>query len=420
MKTPYTLLSLVAAILIGGCGRLNSPVLPFGEEQPGAGQYTARLAELDKADASAQKFFEERGAGACWKKLQQLHNSSTQRGLVFQLGLLQQGGVADEVMAGVIRYLARYHPRQVKSLKINGSDDNYLTALDPAIGDLTNLTTLELYNNQLTEIPTAIGQLINLTTLSLSNNQLTALPQEIGKLANLTELYLSNNQLQALPQEIGGLTNLTTLYLDKNKLTEVPTAIGDLTNLKSLYLFNNQLTALPTAIGQLTNLTELDLDNNQLTCFSEKLLLWYQQVGNRIATDGNPWWQPAELSMISREKLEKIAATPLDAFHDTMRGMAEDAMKTEKFRVNLVEGEDKVKVTLQNRDFHRLTVFTLLPHLLRQGQLNRDRSIVFFERAIPFYVDRQLCSQQDVNNMLQDLEGRQLYRRLPEALSEQQ
>ena len=69
--------------------------------------------------------------------------------------------------------------------------------------------------------------------------------------------------------------------------------------------------------------------------------------------------------MITREKLEKIAETQLDAFHDTIRGMAEAAMKTEKFRVNLVEVEDKVKVTLKNRDFHRLTVFTLLPHLLK-------------------------------------------------------
>ena len=145
MRTPYTWLSLVAALFLGGCGRLNSPVILSveGEEQPGARPYTVSLAELDEAGASAQqveKFFEERGASDYWEKLQELHNSSTQRGLVFQLGLLQQGGVADEVMAGVIRYVAHHYPDKVKSLRINGSDDNYLTALDPAIGDLTNLT----------------------------------------------------------------------------------------------------------------------------------------------------------------------------------------------------------------------------------------------------------------------------------------
>ena len=469
MKTLYTWLSLVAALFLGGCGRLNSPGILSVE---GAEQYTVRLedftaclAELDEAGASAQKFLEERGASACWGKLQQLHNSSTPQDLVFDLGQLQPKGVADEVIAAVLRYLARYHPRQVKSLSIDGSSDNHLTALDPAIGQLTNLTTLSLFNNpltalptamaglknlttlylfnnQLTEIPTAIGQLTNLTGLDLSYNQLTALPTAmagltnliwlnlsynpltalpttIGQLTNLIWLDLANNQLQALPTAIGGLTKLTWLDLHHNQLTALPTAIGGLTKLTWLDLHHNQLTALPTAIGDLTNLTWLNLSNNQLTCFSEKLLLWYQQVGNRIATDENPWWQPAELSMITREKLEKRAETQLDTLHDTIRGMAEAAMRTEKFRVNLVEIEDKVEVTLQNRDFHRLTAFTLLPHLLRQGQWNRDRSIVFFEGKIPFYVaERQLYSQQDVKQLLEDLRDKQLYR-FPEAPSGQ-
>ena len=492
MKPLHTWLSLVAALFLGGCGRLNSPGILSVE---GAEQYTVRLedftaclAELDEAGASAQKFLEERGASACWGKLQQLHNSSTPQDLVFDLGQLQPKGVADEVIAAVLRYLARYHPRQVKSLSIDGSSDNHLTALDPAIGQLTNLTTLSLFNNpltalptamaglknlttlylfnnQLTEIPTAIGQLTNLTGLYLDNNQLTEIPETIGQLENLAGLYLYNNQLTALPtamagltnliwlnlsynpltalptaigdltnltwlnlannqlteipETIGKLTNLTWLYLDNNQLTEIPETIGKLTNLTWLYLHHNQLTALPTAIGDLTNLTWLSLSNNQLTCFSEKLLLWYQQVGNRIATDENPWWQPAELSMITREKLEKRAETQLDTLHDTIRGMAEAAMRTEKFRVNLVEIEDKVEVTLQNRDFHRLTAFTLLPHLLRQGQWNRDRSIVFFEGKIPFYVaERQLYSQQDVKQLLEDLRDKQLYR-FPEAPSGQ-
>ena len=498
MKIIHTLLSLVATILIGGCGRLNSPVILSveGEGQPGAEQYTvrledltARLAELDEAGASAQKFLEERGASACWEILQQLANSP-QQDLVFDLGLLEQRGVANEVMAAVIQYLACHYPTKVNSLSINGSSDNHLTTLDPAIGKLTNLTGLELGYNQLTALPTAIGKLTNLTGLELHNNQLTeipetigeltkltklylydnqltALPTEMGKLTNLTGLSLHNNQLQALPPAMGGLTkltsldladnqlteipetiggltkltsldlannqltalptemgkltNLTTLWLANNQLTEIPETIGQLTNLKWLSLYNNQLTALPTEMGKLTNLQELNLANNQLTCLSDSLYPWLQQ--GRIITSNNPWLKPAELSMITREKLEKIAATQLDALHDTIRGMAEAAMRAEKLRVNLVEVGDKVKVTLQNRDFHRLTVFTLLPHLLRQGQLNRDRSIVFFEGAIPFYVERQLCSQQDVNNMLQDLEGKQLYRCLhgsPRSSSKEQ
>ena len=263
MRTSYTWLSLIAALFLGGCGRLNSPgILSVeGEGQPGAEQYTvrledftARLAELDEASASAQKFLEERGASACWEALQQLANS-TQQDLVFRLEELKQKGVADEVMAAVLRYLARYHPRQVKSLTILVSSDNHLTTLDPAIGQLPNLTTLDLGNNELTALPTAIRKLTNLTWLNLADNELTALPTAIGNLTNLTTLYLHHNKLTALPTAIGNLTNLITLELSDNELTALPTAIGNLTNLTTLWLAKNQLQALPQEIGGLTNLT---------------------------------------------------------------------------------------------------------------------------------------------------------------------
>ena len=32
-----------------------------------------------------------------------------------------------------------------------------------------------------------------------------------------------------------------------------------------------------------------------------------------------------------------------------------------------------------------------------------------FEGAIPFYLARELCSQQDVEELLKDLKGKQLY-----------
>ena len=42
--------------------------------------------------------------------------------------------------------------------------------------------------------------------LHLSHNQLTQLPSEIGQLTQLTYLDLYNNQLTQLPNEIGNLT----------------------------------------------------------------------------------------------------------------------------------------------------------------------------------------------------------------------
>ena len=61
-------------------------------------------------------------------------------------------------------------------------NDNELSGpIPPEIGNLTNLTTLDLHSNQLTgEIPPEIGNLTNLTTLNLTDNQLTGIiPNEI-------------------------------------------------------------------------------------------------------------------------------------------------------------------------------------------------------------------------------------------------
>ena len=420
MKIIHTFFSLAVTILTVSCYGHGHPAFPLAVSQPEAAEESQLKVSLDLLEKEPenrdhwQQFFEERGARVFWSTLLAGNSSlriGARSGYRFDLDRLQKEGVANEVGAGIVRYLAYYQKGAVNTLWIlstSSAKNKGLTSLDPAIGQLTNLKMLWLGSNQLQALPTAIGQLTNLEKLYLYNNQLQALPTAIGQLTNLKELYLNNNQLQALPEEIGQLTNLEMLWLGNNQLQALPTAIGQLKNLEALYLSNNQLQALPTAIGQLTNLKALWLGNNQLACLSEKLLLWYQQVGNRISTNGNPWLKPADLSKVSAETL-------LDSFHDTIRGMAEAAMRTEKFRVNLVEIEDKVKVTLKKRDFHRLTVFTLLPHLLSKGQLNRDRRIVFFEEEIPFYVDRELCSQQDTNGILQNLEGKQLYGCLPES-----
>ena len=60
-------------------------------------------------------------------------------------------------------------------------------------------------------------------TLILNNKELSGpLPSEIGNLINLTSLDLHGNQLTGpIPTEIGNLTNLTTLNLTENQLAGI-------------------------------------------------------------------------------------------------------------------------------------------------------------------------------------------------------
>jgi Leucine-rich repeat (LRR) protein len=155
---------------------------------------------------------------------------------------------------------------ELKTILIDNPDIHYLKignyereSLPKEIGQLTNLTSLDLCDNNLTILPKEIGQLTNLTSLNLWHNELTILPKDIGQLTNLTSLYLNSNKLTSLPKEIVQLTNLTSLDLWQNRLTSLPKEIVQLTNLTSLNLESNKLTILSKEIGQLTNLTFLGL-----------------------------------------------------------------------------------------------------------------------------------------------------------------
>ena len=85
------------------------------------------------------------------------------------------------------------------------------------MGDLTNLTWLDLSHNKLSEgIPTELGSLANLEALSLGDNRLSgSIPSELGNLVNLQVLNLASNQLSGpLPQGLTSLHALGTFYYD--------------------------------------------------------------------------------------------------------------------------------------------------------------------------------------------------------------
>jgi Leucine-rich repeat (LRR) protein len=154
--------------------------------------------------------------------------------------------------------------------ELNASDQG-LQTLPESIGNLVNLTSLELSWNRLQTLPESIGNLGNLTELRLDFNRLQTLPESIGNLVNLTDLKLFFNVFQTLPESIGNLVNLTDLSLGFNELQALPESIGNLVNLTELSLGFNRLQSLPESVGNLVNLKYLRLSNNHFSSVPECL-----------------------------------------------------------------------------------------------------------------------------------------------------
>ncbi|XP_022962556.1 probable LRR receptor-like serine/threonine-protein kinase At3g47570 [Cucurbita moschata] len=151
----------------------------------------------------------------------------------------------------------------LSGLQLSGS-------LDPHIGNLTFLHSLELQNNLLTgPIPHQISNLFRINLLNMSFNALQGgFPSNISAMAALETLDLtSNNILSTLPHELSLLTNLKVLNLARNHLFgEIPPSFGNLSSLVTINFGTNSLTGpIPTELSRLQNLKDLIITINNLT-----------------------------------------------------------------------------------------------------------------------------------------------------------
>nr|XP_012330190.1 leucine-rich repeat and calponin homology domain-containing protein 4 isoform X3 [Aotus nancymaae] len=153
---------------------------------------------------------------------------------------------------------------------------NCLRCLNPALGNLTALTYLNLSRNQLSTLPPYICQL-PLRVLIVSNNKLGALPPDIGALGSLRQLVrmgtepeegplsqdVSSNELQSLPAELCGLSSLRDLNVRRNQLSTLPEELGDLP-LVRLDFSCNRISRIPVSFCRLRHLQVILLDSNPL------------------------------------------------------------------------------------------------------------------------------------------------------------
>ncbi|KAL3735374.1 hypothetical protein ACJRO7_024498 [Eucalyptus globulus] len=200
------------------------------------------------------------------------------------------------------------------------SSNTMYGTIPPGIGNLFNLSYLDLSNNSLGgRVPSCIGALHNLHELYLSRNMLTGeIPSSIGNLTLLNRLHLLFNDFYGeMPQSLGNCRQLIELELSNNNLRgSIPWEVLGLSTISIIFsLAHNHLSgSLPSQVGLLTNLVELDLSYNKLTgpipsSMSKCLLL------GRLSLAVNSFHGEIPLALVTLRGLQE-----LDISHNDLSG----------------------------------------------------------------------------------------------------
>lgn len=123
--------------------------------------------------------------------------------------------------------------------------------LDPAVGNLTDLTSLSFGAMAIIgQLPSTLSKLTNLQTLAISGNGYSSfpsltgtIPAQFSAMSALRYLGFSSNNLRgSLPPQLSTLTNLLELSLYWNSLTgSISPGLSALTALQDLEIYGNQL-----------------------------------------------------------------------------------------------------------------------------------------------------------------------------------
>lgn len=139
------------------------------------------------------------------------------------------------------------------------------------IGQMTNLTELNLENTKITNI-SFLKNLKNLKKLNISGNNISDL-SPLENLTNLEYLYINNNDVKDI-SALSKLKNLKELFLSGNKIKSV-SELKNLIKLNVLYIDNNKISDI-SCLEKLTELREFNISN----VFSGEIT---NAVGNAIS-----------------------------------------------------------------------------------------------------------------------------------------
>jgi Leucine-rich repeat (LRR) protein len=147
-----------------------------------------------------------------------------------------------------------------------------LGVLDPQLGRLSMLHSLDVAYNELEDLPPELSSLHYLHGFYANGNKLNRFPKQIILLPLLSKLDLSENLISEIPAEIRRMDQLVKLDLGENNISDLPMELYGLTRLEVLTLDHNSLSGISSEIKNLQSLRKLDLSNNHLRTLPKEII----------------------------------------------------------------------------------------------------------------------------------------------------
>ncbi|MFV0365912.1 MAG: DUF4458 domain-containing protein [Mangrovibacterium sp.] len=132
---------------------------------------------------------------------------------------------------------------------------NQITAIDPAIGNLTKLLRFEIANSPIAEIPQELWGIETLTDVQVANcPNITTFPAGMENLQRLVSLNMAFNPQIPGAEFTSGLDRLCQSEASKDNAT-----------IQLVYLAYNEIEELPTSVNLLHKLGAIDCSYNKIT-----------------------------------------------------------------------------------------------------------------------------------------------------------
>jgi Leucine-rich repeat (LRR) protein len=109
----------------------------------------------------------------------------------------------------------------LRTLRANG---NTIKDLPPSFSSLVRLEVLHLSRNNFRQVPSVLPRL-NLSELHMDNNHITSLPPALGNMHCLTTAQFSSNPITSVPVELGGWWNLQTFAIWNTQVRCIPRSL---------------------------------------------------------------------------------------------------------------------------------------------------------------------------------------------------